>query len=242
MRLHKFFSHSGICSRRKAEEHIRLGRVRVNGEIITTMGVMVDPQVDRVEFCGKRLQLTTHHVYIAVNKPKGYISTCNSNDNNIILELVDVPARVYPIGRLDKDSTGILLLTNDGSIHHRLSHPSFDHEKEYEVALAEPIADDVLSRLSQGLVIDGKRTRPAQVRRLAKNMFNIILQEGRNRQIHRMVEKVGNQVTHLKRIRFANILLGNLQEGCWRYLTPFEIKGLINGTCSPKKMHTAKKF
>ena len=135
-------------------------------------------------------------------------------------------ARVYPIGRLDKDSTGLVLLTNDGSLHHRLLHPSFDHEKEYDVTVAQPIPEGALRRLARGMPMMGTRTRPARVRRLSASRFRIVLQEGKNRQIRRMVRKVGHKVLRLHRIRVANIWLGNLKPGTWRHLTPEEVKRL----------------
>jgi 23S rRNA pseudouridine2605 synthase/23S rRNA pseudouridine2604 synthase len=145
-----------------------------------------------------------------------------------VVDLVDVSERIYPVGRLDKASTGLLLLTNDGRIHHRLSHPSFDHEKEYDVTVARPISDGALKKMRGGMPLMGTRTRPARVTRLSARRFRIMLKEGKNRQIRRMVRKVGNQVTQLKRKRFAGITLGNLAAGKWRYLTPDEKKRLLN--------------
>ncbi|MFA7013879.1 MAG: pseudouridine synthase, partial [Desulfobacterales bacterium] len=159
----------------------------------------------------------------------GYVTTCSQAGEPIVLDLVDVGERVYPVGRLDRDSTGLLLLTNDGRIHHRLSHPSFDHEKEYEVTLAEPIFDGALQKMAAGLPMMGTRTRPAEVRRISARRFVIVLKEGRNRQIRRMVRKVGGRVTVLRRTRIANILLGDLPEGRWRHLSEAEVKSLTEG-------------
>ena len=131
------------------------------------------------------------------------------------------------MGRLDKDSTGLLLLTNDGRLHHRLSHPSFDHEKEYEVAVARPISGGALQKIADGIMLEGTRTRPARVTRISARRFRIVLLEGRNRQIRRMVSKVGNQVTRLQRRRIANIKLGRLPEGKWRHLRPAEKRELL---------------
>jgi pseudouridine synthase len=139
-----------------------------------------------------------------------------------VLDLLDIAERVYPIGRLDKDSTGLLLLTNDGHLHHRLSHPSFNHEKAYEVAVAKPLPEGALRKLADGLPMMGTRTRPARVKRISARRFRIILQEGKNKQIRRMVRKVGNQVIDLKRIRIANIRLGSLPLGRWRHLAEKE--------------------
>ncbi|MEA1946053.1 MAG: pseudouridine synthase, partial [Thermodesulfobacteriota bacterium] len=142
--------------------------------------------------------------------------------------LVVIPERIYPVGRLDKDSTGLLLLTNDGRLHHRLSHPSFDHEKEYEVTVASHITDGALRSLEKGLPVMGTKTRPAKIKRLSSKRFRIVLKEGRNRQIRRMVGKVGGRVIGLKRIRISNIKLGRLSEGSWRYLGKKEKEGLLS--------------
>lgn len=227
MRLQKFLSTAGVCSRRRGEEIIQAGRVAVNGEIVTELGTKVDPQKDHIEVDGKRVTIKADPVYIALNKPPGYVTSCDQKDDQIILELVDIPERVYPIGRLDKDSTGLVLLTNDGRLHHRLSHPSFDHEKEYDVTVAAPIPAGSLRRMAKGLPMMGTKTRPAEIKRLSAKRFRIILKEGKNKQIRRMVRKVGHQVRHLKRIRVANIRLGRLAEGAWRHLSELEKKTLL---------------
>jgi 23S rRNA pseudouridine2605 synthase/23S rRNA pseudouridine2604 synthase len=156
------------------------------------------------------------------------VTSCHHPGKRIVLELVDIPVRVFPVGRLDKDSTGLLLLTNDGRLHHRLSHPSFDHEKEYDVTVERPISDGALQRMARGLPILNTRTRPAEVTRVSEKRFRIVLKEGRNRQIRRMVGRVGNDVVSLARIRFAGIRLGTLPEGAWRYLDDHEAKGLLD--------------
>ncbi len=227
MRLQKFLSGAGICSRRKGEEYIKAGWVKVNGKIVTRLGVKVDPDRDLVEVDRDAIRSDTAQIYIALNKPNGYVSSCHQPDEKIVLDLLDISERVYPIGRLDKNSTGLLLLTNDGQLHHRLSHPSFNHEKEYEVTVAKPLPQGALRKLANGLPMMGTRTRPARVKRISARRFWIILQEGKNRQIRRMVRKVGNQVVGLKRIRIANIKLGNLPTGNWRYLTQKERENLL---------------
>jgi 23S rRNA pseudouridine2605 synthase/23S rRNA pseudouridine2604 synthase len=180
-----------------------------------------------VEADGKVIHLNQKLVYIALNKPKDYVTSCNQNGQKVVLDLVDVPERIYPVGRLDKDSTGLLLLTNDGRLHHILSHPSFDHEKEYIVTLAKPIPDGALNHMARGLPMMGTKTRAARVKRISARRFRIVLQEGKNKQIRRMVRKVGNQVADLKRIRIANIKLGRLPQGAWRHLTKTELKRLL---------------
>jgi len=226
MRLQKFLSKAGICSRRKGEEHIKAGLVRVNNTVVTELGTKIDPLKDRVEFNGKVVRLESDLVYIALNKPEGYVTSCSQSGEKIVLDLIDIPQRVYPIGRLDKDSTGLLILTNDGDLHHRLLHPSFDHEKEYDVILSKPITDGVLQRIAKGMPMMGTKTRPAEITRISSKRFRIVLKEGKNRQIRRMVRKVGNHVTHLKRLRISNIELEGLEKGTWRYLTEKEIKAL----------------
>jgi len=228
MRLQKYLAHAGICSRRKAEEHILNGSIKVNHKIVTTLGTKVDPEKDKVFFNHKPviLKQDVSRVYIAINKPEGVVTSCSQQKAKIIMDLVDIDERVYPVGRLDKDSRGLVLLINDGNLHNKLSHPSFNHEKEYIVTTKEPISDAALKNMAQGMMIDKVKTRKAKVKRLLKNKFNIILKQGRNRQIRKMVAKTGNKVDILKRIRMANINLGNLKEGKWRYLTPKEIKQL----------------
>jgi 23S rRNA pseudouridine2605 synthase/23S rRNA pseudouridine2604 synthase len=227
MRLQKFLSRAGICSRRKGEEYIKAGWVKVNGKIVTELGAKVDPEQDTVEVDSDAIRSDSPPTYIALNKPRGYVCSCHQQNEKIVLDLLDISERVYPIGRLDKDSTGLLLLTNDGHLHHRLSHPSFNHEKEYEVTVAKPLPEGALRKLAKGLPMMGTRTRPARVKRISARRFRIVLQEGKNRQIRRMVRKVGGQVRDLKRIRVANIKLNNLPSGSWRYLTETEKENLL---------------
>jgi len=227
MRLQKFLSAAGVCSRRKGEEYIQAGRVTVNGQIVTELGTKIDPDTEQVQVDGKPVRSSPQHLYIALNKPEDYVTSCSHPGEKIVMELVNIPQRVYPIGRLDKDSTGLLLLTNDGRLHHQLSHPSFDHEKEYEVSVALPITDGALRKLAAGLPLMGVKTRPARVRRISAKRFRIVLQEGKNRQIRRMVRKVGHQVTRLKRIRVGDVRLGRLPVGSWRHLTEKEALDLL---------------
>jgi 23S rRNA pseudouridine2605 synthase/23S rRNA pseudouridine2604 synthase len=227
MRLQKWLSESGVCSRRQGEYFIRDGRVRINGRIVTELGIKIDPAKDQVAVDGRPIVPPQDKIYVALHKPRGFVTSLRHAGHRVVMELVDLPQRVYPVGRLDKESTGLLLLTNDGRLHHRLSHPSFDHEKEYEVAVERPIDDATLARLAQGVPLDGRLTRPAQVRRLSGRRFLIVLQEGRNRQIRRMVAEVGHKVKRLKRIRVAHIRLGSLPEGAWRHLTAVEKKKLL---------------
>jgi 23S rRNA pseudouridine2605 synthase/23S rRNA pseudouridine2604 synthase len=229
MRLQKFLARAGVCSRRAAEELIVTGRIHVNGDRVTTLGTKVSPRTDQVLFDGKKVCLPgeTALIYIAANKPVGVVTSCaRKHGDKIILDLVTVPERVFPVGRLDKDSQGLVLLTNDGDLHNRLSHPSHNHEKEYRVTTAHPVTDTDLTAMARGMVIQGKKTRKAEVSRISKNRFTIVLKQGMNRQIRRMVGKTRNRVTALLRVRMAGVCLGDLAPGSWRYLTPGEIEGL----------------
>ena len=227
MRLQKFLSSAGVCSRRKGERFIKEGRVKVNGMCVSELGTKVDSDKDFVELDGRPVSIKSELIYIALNKPKDYVSSCYQKNHKTVMDLVGISERVYPVGRLDKDSTGLLLLTNDGHLHYRLTHPSFDHEKEYEVTVAKALPDGVLRKLAQGLPMMGTKTRPARVKRISSRCFLIVLQEGKNRQIRRMLRKVGNQVTDLKRVRIANIRLGSLPAGRWRYLAKKEKDKLL---------------
>ncbi len=227
MRLQKFLSAAGVCSRRKGEEYIKAGRVAVNSQLVVELGTKVDPATDFVQVDGNPVQSSQPLIYIALNKPIDYVTSCSHPGEKIVLDLVDIPRRVYPIGRLDKDSTGLLLLTNDGRLHHKLSHPSFDHEKEYDVTVTKPISDGALRKMAEGLPMMETQTRPARVQRISARRFRIVLQEGKNRQVRRMVRKVGNQVTGLKRVRVANIKLRGLAPGAWRHLGDQEKRELL---------------
>jgi len=227
IRLQKFLSQVGACSRRKGEAHILAGEVTINGQVVSTLGTKVDPESDVVQLKGVPVGRRDRHVYVMLNKPEGVVSSCKHKGETVVTDLVDLPQRLFPVGRLDKDSTGLLLLTNDGRIHHRLSHPSFDHEKEYDVTVQRPLADEALVAMERGVTLSGAMTRPAAVRRISRCRFRIVLMEGKNRQIRRMVKKMGNRVVHLNRVRVADLKLGRLAKGSWRYLNPGEIRRLL---------------
>jgi len=226
IRLQKYLSQTGVCSRRRGEAYITAGRVAVNGVVVRVLGTRIDPAADLVTVDGRPVSEERKRVYLALHKPPGYVTTCDQPGRKIVIDLVDIDTRVYPVGRLDKDSSGLILMTNDGALHHRLLHPSFDHEKEYDVTVRQPLSDDDLAAMAAGVMVLGRKTRPAAVQRLAHNRFRIQLKEGRNRQIRRMVRCVGNRVVQLKRIRFAGVRLGNLPPGAWRHLTEKEKKKL----------------
>ncbi|ACL03119.1 pseudouridine synthase [Desulfatibacillum aliphaticivorans] len=228
-RLQKYLAHAGVCSRRHAEELISQGKVAVNGEIVTQMGVKIDPDKDEIAVNGKKVEPKQSRTYIMLNKPAGYLTTCKQPGRKIVLDLIDLPQRLFPIGRLDNNSTGLLLLTDDGRIHHRLSHPSFDHEKEYEVETVKDAPDQALDAMRRGMILEGKKTRPAKVKRTGPRSFTIVLKEGRNRQIRKMVELTKNKVKRLHRVRMSTIRLGGLPSGKWRRLNEKEIQALTKG-------------
>jgi len=227
VRLQKYLSQAGICSRREGERFIIDGRVAINGTLVTELGAKIDSETDRVTVDGKPVSGVEGLVYILLNKPTGYISSCRHRNEKIVLDLIDTDRRVYPVGRLDKESEGLLLLTNDGRLHLKLSHPSFDHEKEYEVAVARPISDDELRAMGGGVMISGRLTRPARVKRLSARSFRIVLQEGRNRQIRRMLGVLNHEAIRLRRTRMAGIRLGGLPVGAFRHLTDKEKEDLF---------------
>ena len=171
VRLQKFLSQAGACSRRQGEAHIVEGRVTVNGRVVTALGTRIDPENDVICLNGKALRRSEQRLYVMLNKPAGCVTSCRHRGEPIVTDLVDLPQRLFPVGRLDKQSTGLLLLTNDGRIHHRLSHPSFDHEKEYDVTVQRPIDDQALAAMAAGIPLSGKMTRPARVCRLSAKRF-----------------------------------------------------------------------
>jgi 23S rRNA pseudouridine2605 synthase/23S rRNA pseudouridine2604 synthase len=227
MRLQKFLSAAGVCSRRKGEELIAAGAVTVNGKPVDGPGLKVDPSKDVILVHGVRVTVSDHLVYIALNKPVDCECTCRKKNERIVTDLVDIPQRIYPVGRLDKDSEGLILLTNDGRVHHTLSHPSFEHEKEYVVTVRRRPSDRDLKTMAAGMTLSEYTTRPCRIRRISDNTFSIVLKEGKNRQIRRMVEAIGNEVVRLKRIRISHIRLDRLKTGKWRYLLPDEVVELM---------------
>ena len=224
MRLQKYMSQAGICSRRKAEDYITRWLVTVNGQV-AEIGMQVNPETDKVEMQWQAIEEQKQQVYYKINKPRGIVTTCAEHGDKNIIDIINVSERVFPVGRLDKESDGLILLTNDGRITNYLIHPRYEHEKEYLVETFGPIWDDALKKMSRGLLILGSYTKKAKITRVASWKFKIILTEGKNRQIRRMVEAVGGQVKKLKRIRIENIELWNMKPG--------ELKAL-----SKKEKHT----
>lgn len=231
IRLQKYMAESGIASRRKSEELIAAGKVKVNGKV-ASIGDKVDPDKDKVEVAGQKVQKEAELKYIMLNKPRGFITTMSDEMNRkCVAELIsDIPVRVYPVGRLDKDSEGLLLLTNDGEFANNMTHPSRHVPKTYRVTVRPAINEDILNNLMTGIMIDGKMTLPADVRVLSQEPNRVVLEivicEGRNRQIRKMCEDQGLTVARLKRIAIGPVKLGMLKQGEWRELTPQELKSL----------------
>ncbi|MFZ5365457.1 MAG: pseudouridine synthase [Patescibacteria group bacterium] len=224
IRLQKYLADCGIASRRQAEVFIAQGKVTVNGEVVRALGTKVGPR-DKVEFKGHVAKPERKKVYIMLNKPVGYLSTVKKGKEKgkTVLELVKGSARVFPVGRLDKESSGLLILTNDGDLALKLTHPRYEKEKEYEVAITRPLTDEFLKKMRSGVKIDGKKTSPAKVIPRGVKKFNIILKEGRKRQIRRMCEALGCGVISLRRIRINKLTLGDLKMGNCRNLTEKEV-------------------
>ncbi|HEX5351797.1 MAG TPA: 23S rRNA pseudouridine(2604) synthase RluF [Trichococcus sp.] len=220
MRINKFISEAGIASRRGADKLITEGRVTINGKR-ATIGSQVEPG-DDVRVNGNQLFVARNNVYIALNKPVGITSTTEKGVKGNIVDLVNHPFRVFHIGRLDKDSEGLILLTNDGDIVNEILRSENQHEKEYVVSVDRPITPEFLKQMSEGVKILDTVTLPCKVEQLSKYDFKIILTQGLNRQIRRMCEELGYNVYRLQRIRIMNIQLDNLPVGQWRYLSKKE--------------------
>jgi 23S rRNA pseudouridine2605 synthase len=232
LRLQKILADAGVASRRAAERLITAGRVSVNGAMITTLGATADPASDEVCLDGKALTRRSGHIYVALNKPLGYVTTASDERGRpTALDLVrDVPARLFPVGRLDRDSEGLLLLTTDGALTEWLTHPRHEIEKEYMALVDQEPSPDALAALATGITLDGRLTAPAGVRRLDRTpagvWLRLTLHEGRKRQVRRMCAAVGLQVRRLLRVRVGPVLLGDLRAGVHRPLTAAELQAL----------------
>ena len=225
MRLNKFISETGVCSRREADKWIEAGRVTCNGQI-AALGTRVQSG-DEVRVDGEVIGAKKKQIYIALNKPVGITCTTEAHIEDNIIDLVGHPERIFPIGRLDKDSEGLILLTNDGDIVNEILRSEHNHEKEYIVAVDRPITDLSLKMMADGVKIMGQLTKPCKVSRIDKGSFRMILTQGLNRQIRRMCSALGYKAERLKRVRIMNVQVGNLRSGQWRYLTDSELAGLL---------------
>ncbi|MEA3489552.1 MAG: pseudouridine synthase [Candidatus Omnitrophota bacterium] len=230
-RLQTILARAGLSSRRGAVQFIEDGRVKVDGRTLTEKGARIDPDKHEIRVDGHPLS-KEKKFYFLFNKPKNVISTVrDTHGRKKVTDYFKVlKARLYPVGRLDKDTTGILIITNDGALTHRLSHPGFEIEKEYEVKAEPGVRQSDILKIKRGIELDGKMTAPCEIRRLGKSgggaVYRIKLHEGRKRQIRRMFEMVGSRVTSLKRVKYGGLTLGRLKEGEFRELTSREIQRL----------------
>jgi len=243
-RLQKIMAQAGIGSRRACEELIASGRVTVNGQL-AILGMKADPQKDRIMVDGQQLKARQELIYIALNKPRGVVSTVEEEFNRpTVLDLVPIKERVYPVGRLDQDSEGLILLTNDGELANLLTHPRYGHEKEYRVLVSRHPDQEQLAAWRRGVVLeDGYRTAPAQVEvekhAGEETWLRVTMREGHKRQIRETGARIGLLVNRIIRVRIGNLRLGSMKPRQWRYLEPAEIKGLKTERPVPEK--TARK-
>ena len=225
IRLNKYIASSGLCSRREADTLIESGKVTINGETAVQGSKVMDGDIVLVN--GRKVTPDDDMVYIAFNKPLGITCTTDTRDPSNIIDYIGFDDRIFPVGRLDKNSSGLILLTNDGSIVNKLLRAENGHEKEYLVTVNRPYDKNFLRSMESGVPVLGQLTLPCKLKPAGDKTFKIILHQGLNRQIRRMCEYLGYKVTRLKRIRFMNIELGGLETGKWRYLTSSEKKELL---------------
>lgn len=231
IRLQKYLAECGVASRRKSEELIAAGKVKVNG-VTAVIGDKVSPKHDKVTVSGKKVVSVKKNVYIMLNKPRGFITTMNDeHDRKCVAELVkDINTRVYPVGRLDRESEGLLIMTNDGEFTNALTHPSKHVSKTYRVTIRPTITKEQATEFRNGIEIDGRMTAPADLRVLEaqenRTVVEVTIYEGRNRQIRKMFEALGIEVARLKRTKVGNLKLGMLKQGAYRHLTEDEVSSL----------------
>lgn len=232
LRLNKFLSGSGVASRRKCDEIIASGKVTVNGKVVTEIGSQINEKKDKVMVEGKAVCLPSSFVYIKLNKPKGYACTASDEKGRkTIYDLVDCEERLFSIGRLDYNTEGLIILTNDGDFANKVSHPRYDVEKEYRVTIEGKIKESELAVLRKGVVVDGQKMPPAKVKLLSQDenisKISVVINEGQNRQVRRMFEAIGREIKLLKRVRIGSVRLGGLSRGQWRDLTEDELNLLV---------------
>ncbi|PID71943.1 MAG: pseudouridine synthase [Desulfobulbus propionicus] len=233
-RLQKVIAQAGVASRRGAEEIIRQGRIQVNGKVIKEMGYKVDPDADLIVFDGKPLR-QEKPLYILLNKPSGYVTTLSDPQGRpIVSDLVqDIPVRLFPVGRLDMNTEGALLMTNDGALGNSVLHPRYEINKTYEATVKGRPTAARLHQLEVGIMVDGHKTYPAKLRTLEQRQsqatIEIIIHEGKKRQVRKMFQAIGHPVLHLKRTAYGNLKLGKLAKGKYRHLTQNDLKKLFSG-------------
>lgn len=233
VRLQKYLADCGVASRRKAEELILHGRISVNGNVVTELGIKVDDK-DIICFDGNRVKRKEQMIYILLNKPAGYVTTVKDQfQRPSVIDLVDVPERIFPVGRLDYETSGLLILTNDGSLTYRLTHPKFKIKKVYMAVIKGIPSWDKIEKFEKGLELEGYVTAPAKFKIIKRfkdtSIVEITIYEGKNRQVRKMCESIGHPVLKLKRICFGHLTLGDLPEGKWRKLKDEEIIKLLEG-------------
>lgn len=227
MRLNKYLAETGLCSRREADRIIEAGLVTVDGRA-ATLGEDVS-DTNHILVRGKEIKRESQKVLLIFNKPKGIVCTAEKREKNNVIDYIDYPIRIFPVGRLDKDSRGLLLLTNEGELANSLIRARNAHEREYEVRVDGDITSDFIERMSRGVYLPelNETTRACKVKKLSKNSFSIVLTQGLNRQIRRMCKECGRKVLDLKRIRIENLTLGNLKEGEYKKITDKERQSLL---------------
>ncbi len=224
IRLQKFLSGAGVASRRKAEELILNGKIKINGKVIRELGTKIDEDSDKVECEEIIVKPAKEKIYIALNKPYGYISSSSNKEGKSILGLVKIKKRIYPVGRLDKDSSGLILLTNDGEFANNIAHPRHKGEKEYFIVLDRDLNQEDLKKIQRGMTIAGKKLQPAIVISAKNKSCRLILKEGINRQLRRMFGHLGYTVVKLKRIRIGKLELKDLKEGEWKKIKKEDVE------------------
>jgi len=259
LRLQKWLAMAGVSSRRKAEELILSGRVTLNGQTVTELGAKANPSRDKLTLDGKPVKIVQEKVYIMLNKPEGVVVTATDPyGRKTVMDLIDIDTRLYPVGRLDADTSGLLLLTNDGEFAQKITHPSNEVKKTYEAVVRGVPTVQALRQIRDGIVIDGKKTAPAQVKMLERIFVKgqkgttyqnarllITIHEGRNRQVRNMCDAIGHRIISLTRISVGGLTLGKLEKGKWRKLTQNEVRGMAkvetktlknkNGSALPKR-------
>jgi 23S rRNA pseudouridine2605 synthase len=230
-RLQKVLAHAGVASRRKSEELIRQGRVTVNGRVVTQLGTKVDPARDSIRVDGQRIQMRSKYTYIVLHKPRGVLSVMEDEGGRRALgDLIQSPVRLYPVGRLDVTSEGLILLTDDGELANLLTHPRYGHEKEYRALVNGIPSPETLEAWQRGVVLAGRSTAPAKVDVLRQErdaaLLRVVMREGRKRQIREVAALLGHPVRELKRVRLGPLHLGSLGVGQWRHLTAKEVRQL----------------
>lgn len=230
VRLQKYLADSGIASRRKAEELIARGRVSVDGTVVTEMGCKIDPAHQVIRFDNTIVKEKPKPIYILLNKPKGYVTTLSDPQGRPIVTslLKNINTRVFPVGRLDIDTEGALILTNDGNLAQKIQHPSHETNKTYEVLAKGIIKTGTIRSLEKGVIVDGRKTWPAAITQIRKQEFQtqllVTIHEGRKRQVRKMFQAVGHPVVNLKRVAYGKLQLGNLKTGSYRFLSPDDLK------------------